>query len=261
MSDIRHDLSNEQYHASSAISSSDVKAVLTSSLFHWKNKSFTSAPAMDLGTAVHDMVLEGGHNTIRGPENRRGNAWKDAKAEADSAGKVLLVEGDYDVADDMSAALMADPTCAKVLSAEDGIREASLFATCPATGLELRCRPDIYVPSTKVMGDVKTTRDASPREFGKQTYNLRYDVQGAFYSYVARLCGWDVSYFTFQAVENTRPHAVCMHSLSMEAMEIGTKHMFKALEEIAEAKEKNEFKTNWPRFNIIHPPAWMDLDD
>jgi len=257
---ITHDLSNEEYHASDAISSSDVKAVLTTSLYHWKNKSFTSTAAMDLGTVVHDMVLESGANSIRGPENRRGKEWKELKAEADAQGKTLLIESEYDTADDMSAALMADPTCAKVLASKDGIREASLFAECPRTGLKLRCRPDIYVPSTRVMGDVKTTRDASPRGFAKQTYQLRYDVQGAFYKYVAELCDWDVDYFTFQAVESTRPHAVCMHALSNEALELGKADMILALHQIAEAQQKGEFTTNWPRFNMIHPPSWMAQD-
>ena len=257
---ITTDLTNEQYHASDAISSSDVKSVLTSSLYHWKNKSWSSTTAMDLGTVVHDMVLENGVNSIRGPDNRRGGEWKSLKSEADAQGKTLLISGEYDTADDMSVALMADPTCAKVLASEDGIREASLFADCPETGLKLRCRPDIYVPSTSVMGDVKTTRDASPSGFAKQTYQLRYDVQGAFYKYVAGLCGWDVMYFTFQAVENTRPHAVCMHALSDEALKLGEADMFRALHEIAEAKQKGEFTTNWPRFNMIHPPAWMTKD-
>ena len=258
MTEIRHDLSNEEYHALDAISSSDVKAVLTSSLYHWKHKSFKSTPAMDLGTAVHDIVLEGGKNTVRGPDTRRGNAWKEAKQDADADGKVLLVESEYDTAQDISQALMADPTCAKVLGSKDGIREASLFAKCPRTGLELRCRPDIYVPSTRVMGDVKTCRDASPQGFAKQTYSLRYDVQGAFYKYVGELCGWEIDYFTFQAVESSVPHAVCMHSLSLEALEIGREHMYRALDQIAEAKQANKFETNWPRFSMIYPPSWIE---
>lgn len=260
MGEIRHDLSNEEYHESDAISSSAVKSVLTSSLYHWRNKSFKATPQMDLGTVVHDMVLEGGENSVRGPETRRGKAWTDLKAQCDAQGKTLLTEADYDIADDMSAAIMADPQCAKVLAAEDGIREASLFAECPQTGLQLRCRPDIYVPSTNVMGDVKTCRDASPRGFARQTYDLRYDVQAAFYMYVSELCGWDAKYFAFQAVENTRPHAVCMHVLSDESLELGRMDMFRALNEIAEAQNTGQYKTNWPSFNMIHPPAWMVND-
>lgn len=255
---ITHDLTNEEYHKSDAISSSDVKAVLTSTPFHWRNKTRTETPAMALGTAVHDMVLEGGKATLRGPENRRGNAWKDAEAKAKADGKTLLVEADYDRCQDISAALMADEACAKVLAAEDAIREASIFVTCPTTGLELRCRPDIYVPSTKVMGDVKTTQDASPRGFVRQCYQLRYDVQGAFYKYVAELAGWETLYFVFLSVESNSPHATCLHSLGLEALEIGKRDMMRGLQQIKEAQEANDYSTGWPRFNTIYPPAWLE---
>ena len=79
---IRDDMTNEEYHAHHAVSSSDAKAVLMSSVWHWHNAVHTETSAMALGTAVHDMALEGGLNTVRGPETRRGNAWKDAVAEA-----------------------------------------------------------------------------------------------------------------------------------------------------------------------------------
>jgi len=259
---ITHELSNEQYHASEGVSSSDVKAVLTSTLFHWKNKRFTTSTAMELGTAVHSMLLEPElDEVVRGPESRRGNAWKDAHEECRASGKTLLTEADYDACEDMSVAMMANPTCAKILADKSAVKEASIFADCPRTGLKLRCRPDIYVPSTGVMGDVKTTRDASPREFARQTYNLRYDVQAAFYKYVAELgTDWKVRHFAFLAVENSAPYATCLHSLSMEAMEIGREHMFRALDEIAEAKRSDQYSTGWPSFNMIHPPTWMVED-
>jgi hypothetical protein len=46
----------------------------------------------------------------------------------------------------------------------------------------------------------------------------------------------------------------------MEAMEIGREHMFRALDEIAEAKRSDQYSTGWPSFNMIHPPNWMVED-
>ena len=256
---IRDDMTNEEYHAHHAVSSSDAKAVLMSSVWHWHNAVHTETSAMALGTAVHDMALEGGLNTVRGPETRRGNAWKDAVAEAGD--KAVLPEKEYDLAQDIAAALLADPACAKQLQCEGAKKEYSLFATCPKTGLELRCRPDLYNPSDFVMCDVKTTTDASPNGFLRSAiYKFRYDAQAAFYKYVAELCGWKVTHFAFLAVENKAPHASHMHVMGMEAMEIGHKDMMRALELIAAAKEKDDYSLDWGRFTMVHPPAWVTTE-
>lgn len=257
---IRDDMTNAEYHAHPAISSSDVKAVLLSTVWHWVNQVRTETSAMALGTAVHDMTLEGGLNTVRGPETRRGNAWKEAEEQAKSEGKEILTSKDYDLAEDIAEALMAEPACAKQLTSEGAKKEYSLFATCPKTGLELRCRPDLYNPTDCVMSDVKTTTDASPMGFNKVIYKFRYDVQAAFYKYVAELCGWRVAHFAFLAVENKAPHAAHMHVMSMEALEIGHKDMMRTLEEIAEAKKEDNFALNWGRFTMVHPPAWITTE-
>ena len=72
---IKDDLSNAEYHATDAVSSSDVKKVLLESVWHWHHATYKSSPAMDFGTAVHDIRLEDGKNIVCGPATRRGNAW------------------------------------------------------------------------------------------------------------------------------------------------------------------------------------------
>jgi len=254
---IRADLTNEQYHASDAISSSDVKAVITSSIFHWKNKKFKETASMALGSAVHDMVLEGGKSVICGPETRRGNAWKDAEDEAKALGKLLLPEGEYMAALEIADAVRADPTCRSFLDSKDTKIEHSLFAVCPETDLKLRCRPDIYSPEKAAMADLKTTVDASPSGFNRQIYNYRYDVQAAFYIYVSELCGWEVRNFGFMAVENGAPYAAHMHVMSSEALELAQIDMMRGLRQIAEAETHNKFETGWGSITMVYPPSWL----
>lgn len=255
---IRDDMTNQEYHASDAISSSDVKTVVTSSVWHWHNKgNFEPTPAMQIGTAVHDIALEGGKNTVRGPETRRGNAWKEADEMAQAEGKLLLTERDYDVAEAAAHSLYADPACEKQLNALNAKIEHSLFAECPETGLQLRCRPDLYNPDDFVMSDVKKTITASPDGFLREIYKYRYDVQAAFYKYVSELAGWKVTHFAFLAAEGSHPHVAHMHVMGMEAMEIGRKDMMRGLKEIAEAKKSQRYETGWGRFTMVHPPAWV----
>ena len=144
---IRNDLSNADYHASEGISSSDVKTVLLNSVWHWRHAVHKSSPAMDIGTAVHDIRLEGGNNIIKGPETRRGNAWKEAVTEADFTKKLLLTEGDYDKAQAIAATMLEDDECRKLLEAPNAKKEHSIFVECPTT--ERNSPPDRLLTGAK----------------------------------------------------------------------------------------------------------------
>lgn len=256
-------LSNEAYHARPEISSSDVKAA-AKSLAHWKGAVRGSSAALEIGTAFHDLALEPQHNrVICGPETRRGNAWKDAKAEADAAGKTLLTENEYYMVNNMAESCLRNPRIRNLVQADDAMIEHSIFVTCPETGLELKCRPDCYVPSKQVCLDLKSTVDAGPHrgEFEKQVFSLKYDLQGAFYAYVCKLAGLPVAYFAFAAVEKTPPYATCLHLLSGDLMEHAHKKMMNILRRIKKAQDEGVYPTDWPEFNMIHLPEWMKLQD
>lgn len=258
---IRTDLSNEEYHAHHAISSSDVKAA-AKSLAHWKGAVRTESPALTIGTAFHELVLEPQENRVMaGPETRRGNAWKEAATEAQAQGKVLLTTSEYNMVNAMAESCMRHPKIAALVRADDAKIEHSMFVTCPETGLELRCRPDLYVPSKQVCLDLKSTTDAGPssKEFEKHVWSFKYDLQAAFYKYCCELAGWPVTYFAFAAVEKTPPYAVGLHVLSREVMEYAHGKMMKVLRRIKQAQDEGVYPTDWPEMNMIHLPEWMKL--
>ncbi len=118
---------------------------------------------MDLGTAVHIAALEPDRfhlDLIRGPEDRRGNKWKDAVEEGAAYGKLVLTAGDFDKALRMGDAARKIPVV-KQLADTQLLAEPSAFWTDAETGIECRCRPDIYCPAFEIMADLKTTTDAS----------------------------------------------------------------------------------------------------
>jgi hypothetical protein len=253
---------NEQYHAHPAISSSDVKAAMKS-LAHWKGAKRGTSAALEIGTAFHDLVLEGGQTVLCGPETRRGSVWKDAKAEADAAGKTLLTEGEYYMVSEMAESCLRQPRIHALVRHPEAMIEQSIFVTCPETGLELKCRPDCYVKEKQVCLDLKSTVDAGPHrgEFEKQVWNLNYHVQGAFYAYVLKLAGLPVTYFAFAAVEKTPPYATCLHVLSGDVMEYAHDKMMNGLRRIKRAEDEGKYPTDWPELNMIHLPEWMKLQD
>ena len=255
------DLTNDAYHARPEISSSDVKAVALKSLLHWKNRVYKSSPTFDLGTAVHAMLLEPEKDLIiRGPEDRRGNKWKEAKLAADLDGKTLLTEDDFDLAQAMAAAVMAHPAASLFVNAADLVAEGSFFAEDPQTGVKIKCRPDGYIPpylNDGILFDIKTTQDASPNGFPRDVSKYGYDLQAAFYRRVMRLHGAGDLEFYFICVEKAAPHAVCLHKLTDEYIAAADLKVTETLHKIANAEAANDYTTGWPLCNVIDQPRWQ----
>lgn len=255
---MRTDLTNEQYHAHDAISSSDVKAVHKTSLYHWRNKVRKESAAFALGSAVHAMVLEPEKKLVRrGPEDRRGDKWKKAVLQADLDGKILLTEGDFDLADRIAASVRAHPVAAMYLASPSLICEASFFAKDPATGVEIKCRPDGYIKDRWTVFDIKTTNDASPDGFPREVIKYAYDVQAAFYLRTLQAAGHEANNFVFVCVEKEPPHAVGIHILTGRYMDRANSIVTETLLKIANAKTVNHFPTGWPAINHIDLPRWQ----
>ena len=251
-------LSNAEYHAQDAISSSDVKMVHKSTLAHWKARGeFKGSITFDIGSVVHDLVLEGGRNSVRGPADRRGNTWKDAYADAQAEGKTLLTMSDYDLARNVADSVLFHPAGQR-MAGLDVINEASFFATDPATGLEIKCRPDSYWQEQGVVYDIKTCQDASPRGVAKQMIDYGYAIQAAFYLHVLQQAGMKAERFVFVNVEKTPPYAVSVNELSEEFLAWGQQQMHKTLSEIKNASDDGYYPTGWSdRVNVIELPRWL----
>ena len=123
---------------------------------------------------------------MRGPEDRMGNKWKDAKAKAEKEGKVILTSKDYDTCMAMATnAFMHCDLLKETVYSDAFVAEASIFTTCSKTNVDIKVRPDgLIVPQKKTdepyIIDIKTTRTHRQRHFiGKfggitMTYKLRF---------------------------------------------------------------------------------------
>ena len=173
---IELEITNKEYRDRPAISSSDVKAA-AKSLAHWKGAERKETTAFDIGTAFHELCLEPHKKSIIcGPENRLGKRWKEAKEEADAAGKLLLTSVDYYKAKAMSEAALNNQKLFDLIYANDALIEASIFVQDPETGLQLKTRPDCYVKSKRVCLDLKSTVDAGPGDRDFQVCKCIYQT-------------------------------------------------------------------------------------
>lgn len=225
-------ISNDDYHAGPGISKSSLWTIYSQTPAHYRFGEREQKPEFDFGTAVHTAILEPEtfeDRVFRGPADRRGNNWKDAQAEATNLGKMLLTGPDYDAVLTIRDAVHADIWVNGIIAAKASLIEQSAFAIDPATGVLVKCRPDLHRPDLGVMIDVKTSASASPDQFARAVVNYGYHAQEAHYSDTWRAAGGSVDAFAFIVVEKKPPFAFAVYELPPSIVEEGRAIIRKSL--------------------------------
>jgi hypothetical protein len=149
----------------------------------------------------------------------RGGAWfcdirghDPEKGVAASDGRQVLSSEDFNHVVMVGAAVRAHPAAAQILEAANGI-EVSATWPDPTTGVMCKMRADILADSLDVIGDLKTTADASPKGFAARAWAYRYDLQAAHYLRGMGQTSRAYGEFRFIAAEKVPPYAVAVYSL------------------------------------------------
>lgn len=246
-------ISNEAYHAAEGISKSGLDHIAQSPLHYQAYKLNRAEPtkAMEIGTAVHTLVLE--------PEKFDGLivVGKRVKAEMDAArasGKIVLTEEDRQMVCDMADSIHCHKMASALLGGK-GIAEDS-FWWDHELGVLCKCRPD-YLREDMYIVDVKTTEDASLDGFARSAEKYRYHVQAAFYTQgVEAITGERVKGFAFIAVEKTAPYAVACYLMDGDAIQAGHLEVERCLSIYRRCEEVGE----WPGYSDelipLSRPRW-----
>ena len=248
-----------EYHNSTALSASGVARLLRSPM-HYRQPFGEPSAAMQLGTAVHLLCLEGRADLVPlAPEvNRRTKAGK-AELEEWTArqprGAILLAPKDRERAYRMYESVIA--TDGLDLS---GLAEQSFFGT-DGDGCYRRARPDLYCRDRSLIIDLKTTADASEGAFRRSVGNYSYYRQAPWYTDTLEMCGEAASDFVFLAVESAAPYAVAMYGLDDATIEQGRRDNAKAAKLWTRCTERGE----WPGYQngvgmLVLPSYLRDID-
>lgn len=238
---------NEAYHASPGISKSGLWTLQTKSPAHFKFGERKETKAFDFGEACHLAIMEPNDfekKVIRGPEDRRGNKWKDQVEAAEINGRLLLTSGDFDDVLAIRDAVHSDPWINSIVTGGKPLIEASGYWIDEESGELCRCRPDFYREDLRGILDVKSATSAHPDNFARAVINYGYHAQEPFYSDGWRSLGKPVDWFAFLTVEKDKPFAFAVYELPPSIVEEGRAMMRQALNTYAECRKANR----WPAY-------------
>ena len=244
-------------------SSSNLKDLLKSNpeKLKWKMAQQTEpSEAMKIGTVLHCHLLrpEDFENEIAVMPsfNLRKKADKADKAiwELTNVDKQTVTKKELELGLSMANAVRENHEAMKLL--DGAIKERSMYADI--MGTPLRARPDAY--KENILLEVKSTRDASEKEFAKQIANLYYHVSLVHYAHVMEECApekltFEEIDYRFIVVENTPPHSVAIYTPSERMIYVGNELWKEALEKLQSCLENDI----WPGYTEPGTSEEIDL--
>lgn len=251
----------DAYHATDAVSASLLKQIAKSPAHAraYLQQQQEPTAAMLFGTAFHTCVLESerfaeDYAVFEGDKRTKGG--KEAYEAAIATGKTIITPNEYKIITAMAEAIGDHPAASKLVRG-DGQTEVSMFWEDEDTGLQCKCRPDIWIAQGRgsVIVDIKTTEDASPEGFARSIQSYGYGIQAAHY-----LAGSGADAFIFVAVEKKEPYAVAVYQLDALSLEISEMKRRDMLQLWASCRESDSFPAYSDECQLISLPGWVTAD-
>lgn len=260
-----HIISNEEYHASEGISRSQLMEIKRSPRHYWykfHSGQYVREEKKDfaIGNAVHTMVLEPRsfeeRFAIMQDINRRTNAGKEEYKEfvAQSHGMTILSQEDFQLSKNIADAVKQNADAMYLVL--DSRIENSIYFTHQLTGQQCKTRPDAWNGSIVI--DLKTTKDASYRDFQSSAYKNGYFLQAGMMYEAMKSIGQPLEKFVFIAVEKTPPFAVAIYILDDYAIECGLQEFDRLMGLLCQCESNNK----WQDYGIqtLTVPGWANFD-
>lgn len=275
------DMNEEDYHTQKlldepALSYSIAKVLVNQTPMHARylhpklgnGKSKKSSAAMDKGSLAHSLILGKGKDIFVMPEeftDFRKKAAQDLSQQKESEGKLVVLQSAIDECSELVAAFnmqmketefsdsFFDATCES---------EINLYWRDPDFGVLMQGMIDRFNKKTPIIFDLKTTTDASTKEFEKKIFNEAYHIQNAFYRRGVNALLPELenkTRFVFLAIESSPPYALNCMELSGMAESIADLDADNAISKWSECLKTNKWPGYMisPRPNEAYPPTWL----
>lgn len=265
------ELSNPEYHAVNALSSTGAKILAKQSAYHYQfARANPPEPtlAMQMGTAVHTGVLEPEKfeasiicvpaDAPRKPTAAQWNA-KRPSVESQLAmdwwttfnerakGKLVLDAESFDKVHKMVESVRRHDHAMALL--EGGHTELTLMWQDAGFDVPCKCRFD-HFGDDMAATDLKTCRDASPDGFARAAADLGYHLSAAHYwSGAEHVLNESPKFWAWICVENVAPYATAVYMCPPDALRAGMRLAQIALGRYRVARSINY----WPGYEGIQP--------
>jgi hypothetical protein len=178
--------------------------------------------------------------------------------EREMGGKIEISHDDAITLRGMQASVKAHPIAGKLFTG--GKSEVTVIWTDPRTGLLCKARLDYYLRQRGLVIDLKSTEDASAREFARSIANYRYHVQHAHYCDAFAVTGHELRAFLFVAVEKSPPYAVNVHCIDAEAEARGMELRERDMDTLNRCLQADEWPAYDPSIHTLALPRWALTD-
>lgn len=268
-----YELTDEVYHADpvpgGSLSSSGSRKLLPPScpakfaydLAHPQPRK----PAFEFGKAAHREVLGAGATLcLVDAADWRTKAAREARDEATANGQTALLPAEYQVVQEMAAAIRRHPIAAALLDPDQGKPEQSMFWRDERTGVMRRARFDwlrdqVTASGRLLIPDYKSAVSAANDDFEKAAVNYGYVQAAPWYVDAAKaVTGCEDAVMLFVVQEKTAPYLVNVIELSSIAIDYGRDLNRQAIDIYARCTETGQ----WPGYSdgieLISLPGWVE---
>lgn len=263
-----HDIPSEKYHSLPHVSRSQLLKLRKTPLHYWYEyesglaKTEESKEHFVFGSAFHTAILEPHlfhKEYVVSPKFDRRT--KQGKIDAEfwnieHQGKQSLDQEQYDKIIAMNKVVQASDQAMTIIN--NAKIEQSFFWKDEETAVGVKARPDIWQPT--VIGDLKSSMDASQYTFEKSIYTYGYHIQAAMIREAHQiLFEKDIEDFVYIVIEKEPPYAMAIYILDESALIKGADDYKKLLFRLAECR----YNKLWPGYPsaIVKLPNYANYEE
>lgn len=259
-------LGNDAYHSGPGISRSGLWTIYEKTPAHFRYPPEKEPKKhFEFGSAVDLAILEPENFeklVWRGPDDRKGNKWTTAEADAKSSGAKHILPGpEFDRCLLVRDAIMSVSHINNIITGgtvdDTNLTQPSAYWIDEQTGVLCKCRPDKVRTDLGVMLDLKTAQDASPIGFASAVARYGYHCEEGWYTE-----GWaaageaPIQGFVFLVVEKESPFAFGLYELDPNSTAEGNAIMRRALDTYAKCMKTDVWPAYGDGVQEISIPNW-----